>query len=94
MELQNQDYYPDLDNWPRNKMTNEEVFNKIKDKFSGVKMLGASTIALLTTDGERYEVDQSVWDKEYEIRFYCNHDGGDCGSCDEHGTEKWEVLKR
>lgn len=75
-------------------MEYEEIFNKIKDNFAGVKMLDPYRIALLTKDGESFEVEQSLWDKQYEIRFHCHGDTSNCDSCSEHGSEKWEVLKR
>jgi len=76
-----------------NKMSNEEIFNEIKDNFAGVKLTGGANIILLTKNGEEFEVNQSIWDKEYEIRFHCNSTAS-CEDCSEHGSEKWEVFKR
>jgi len=76
-----------------NKMSNEEIFNKIKDNFAGVQFVNKFEIVLLAKNGEEFKVNQSEWDKEYEIRFHC--DGKDsCDGCSEHGSERWEVLKK
>ena len=75
-------------------MTNEEIFNVIKDKFAGVRMIDSKSIALLTTDGQEFTVNQSEFDRDYEIRFYCGGKPGECDSCEEHGSESWEVLKK
>lgn len=75
-------------------MTNEEIFNNVKDKFAGVRILNENQIALLTTDGQEFITEQAQFDKEYEIRFYCSGIPGDCFECNQHGSESWQILKR
>jgi hypothetical protein len=73
-------------------MTNEEVYNKVKDIFAGVEIVSSSEMNLLTTDGQSFLVNQNEFDRDYQIRMYC--EGSDCGSCGEHGSEKWEINAR
>jgi len=75
-------------------MSHEEIFEKIKDNFAGVKMIGGGDIILSTKNGEEFKVNQNEWDLKYEIRFHCGGGNTDCDSCSEHGSEKWEVLKK
>jgi len=74
-------------------MTNQEIYNEIKDNFAGVEMISGSEIKLLTKDGKEFIANQKSFDSEYEIRFHCNG-GNNCGSCSEHGSEKWEILEK
>ena len=48
-------------------MSNEDIFNAIKDKFAGVVGMSATTIDLATTDGQVFTVDQASFEKDYWI---------------------------
>ncbi len=75
-------------------MTNQEVYETIKDKFAGVLDMTTTTITLGTTDGQTFEVDQKSFESEYHIMFFCGGREGSCGDCDQHGSEKWGLEKR
>lgn len=77
-------------------MTNEEIFEIVKDKFAGVRMVSSTEMMLLTTDGQEYKVvNQNEFDVDYDIRFYCHGDTGSCNEdCQAHGSERWEISKR
>lgn len=75
-------------------MTNDEIFEIIKDKFAGVLDITPTTITLGSIDGREFTVDQKSFEKDYEIRFNCGGHVGACGDCDQHGSEKWALLKR
>jgi len=74
-------------------MTNEQIFEIIKDQFNGVKMLPGSDILLLAKDGQSFQVNQAQWDKEYEIRFHCSSTAS-CDDCSDRESERWQVLKK
>jgi hypothetical protein len=76
------------------RVTNEEVFNAVKGKFAGVKGMTAKSIILEDTDGNKYEVEQAPFEREYQIMFFCNHGENDCDSCSDHGSETWDIKKR
>lgn len=75
-------------------MTNQEVYEAIKDKFAGVLNMTARTIVLGTTDGQEFAVDQKSFESEYRILFNCGGHDGACDDCDQHGSEKWGIEKR
>lgn len=74
-------------------MTNSEIFEQVQGNLAGVKMIANNQIKIISKDGREFITDQASFDSEYEIRFHC---GGtsDCDSCSEHGSEKWEVVKK
>lgn len=76
-------------------MTNDEIFEQIKDNFGGVKMINRTEIKLLSKDGKEFIVNQDIWDRDYKISFHCGGDQSACGeSCEAEGSEYWEVFKR
>ena len=75
-------------------MSNEDIFNAIKDRFAGVVGMSATTIDLATTDGQVFTVDQASFEKDYWIQFHCHNVSQSCDSCGDHGSETWAVVKR
>jgi hypothetical protein len=74
-------------------MTNSEIFEQVKGNLAGVKIISNNQIKIISKDGKEFITDQASFDSEYEIRFHCDG-ASDCNNCSEHGSEKWEIIKK